>query len=247
MKIFIAGGTSGIGLALAKKYLELGNEVGLCGRNLNKITALDNIANLKTYQLDIYDKENFYKAVMEFSEGKLDLLISVAGMYVSNRTKRLSIDEINSMLGTNIVGTLNSFEIAKDIMSKNNGGHIVAISSVAALISYPKASLYSKTKRAVISIADSYREALKSFNIKVTTIIPGYINTQKLRELNKGNVDKKIFIISEAEAVKEIINAISEEREEYIFPFKMKLLIKFLALLPKKFLNFILNYNKGEN
>lgn len=244
MKIFIAGGTSGIGLALAKKYLELGHEVGLCGRNLDKINK---ISNIKTYQVDIYNKEDFYKAVIDFSNGKIDLLISVAGIYVNSRTKKLSTEEINSMLKTNIIGTLNSFEIGKEIMTKNNFGHIVAISSVAALINYPKASLYSKTKRTVISIADSYREALKDFNIKVTTIIPGYINTERLRELNNGKVDKKPFIITEEKAIFEIIEAISKKKEEYIFPFKMKILIKFLSLLPKKLLNFILMYNKGES
>ncbi|WP_022818894.1 SDR family NAD(P)-dependent oxidoreductase [Fusobacterium russii] len=247
MKIFIAGGTSGIGLALAKKYLELGNEVGLCGRNLDKIKALARLTNLKTYQVDIYNKEDYYNAVMDFSKGELDLLISAAGIYVSSRTKKLSVVEINSMLRTNVIGTLNSFEIGKEIMIKNKSGHIVSLASVAALIVYPKASLYSKTKRAVISISDSYREALKDFNIKVSCIIPGYINTEKLRELNNGKVNNKIFIISEEKAVEEITNAISEEREEYIFPFKMKLLIKFLSLLPKKILSFILTYNKGEN
>lgn len=248
MKIFIAGGTSGIGLALAKKYLALGYDVAICGRNKEKIKAITTVPRLKIYQLDIYNKDEFYKAVYDFSNGNLDLLISVAGIYVNSRTKPLSTEESSSMLKTNIVGTLNSFEIGRELMLNNNSGHIVAIASVAGLIDYPRASVYSRTKKTVISIADSYREALKNTNIKISTIIPGYVDTKRLRELNNGDVSKKIFLISEEEAVNLIIDAITKNKKEFIFPFKMKILIKFLNLLPKKLLTFLLNDTnyKGE-
>lgn len=244
MKIFIAGGSSGIGLALAKKYLSLNNEVAICGRDLRKLNQLSEIKDLKIYQVDIYNKDEYYNAVLDFSGGNLDLLISVAGIYTNDARKKLSSEETSAMLKTNIVGTLNSFEIGRELMLRKEAGHIVAISSVAGLINYSMATVYSKTKKTVIDIADSYREGLKNFNIKVTTIIPGYINTEKLRDLNNGKIDKKLFIISEDEATDLIIDAISKNKEEYIFPFKMKILIKFLSLLPKGLLNIILKKYK---
>lgn len=244
MKIFIAGGSSGIGLALAKKYLSLNHEVAICGRNINKLNRLKEIKNLKVYQVDIYNKDDYYNAVLDFSNGNLDMLISVAGFYVNNKEKKLTLDESRALLKTNIAGALNSFEIGTEIMAKKGSGQIVVFSSVAGLIDYSKASIYSKTKRTLISIANTYREALKDFNIKVITIIPGYINTEKLRELNNGNIKGKPFIISEDKAVDLIVEAISKNKEEFIFPFKMKILMRFLALLPKSLLNIVFKIYK---
>lgn len=74
MKIFIAGGTSGIGLAVARKYLEQGHEVGVCGRSQEKIDKVEKHEKLKIYRLDTYDKLSFEATVKDFSKGELDLI-----------------------------------------------------------------------------------------------------------------------------------------------------------------------------
>ena len=130
MKIFIAGGTSGIGLAIAEKYLEQGHEVGICGRSQEKIDKVEKHENLKIYRLDTYDRLSFETAVKDFSKGELDIMIASAGNYSNSRTRRLTQEEAVNMLKVNISGTINAFEIAREIMLKNKKGHIAAISSV---------------------------------------------------------------------------------------------------------------------
>ena len=240
MKIFIAGGTSGIGLAIAEKYLEQGHEVAVCGRNKEKIDKIKKVDKLKIYKFDTYDRKSFEIAVNDFSNGKLDIMIASAGNYSNSRTRRLTQEEAVNMLKVNISGTINAFEIAREIMLKNGKGHIAAISSVAALLEYPGASVYSKSKRAVINICEAYREALSDFGIGVTAIIPGYIDTLKLRELNNNDVSKKPFIMSEEYAADIIIKSIEKNREKIIFPLKMKIVVSILSLLPKKILSLIL-------
>ncbi|WP_279117788.1 SDR family NAD(P)-dependent oxidoreductase [Fusobacterium varium] len=240
MKIFIAGGTSGIGLAIAEKYLEQGHEVAVCGRNKEKIDKIKKVDKLKIYKFDTYDRKSFEIAVNDFSNGKLDIMIASAGNYSNSRTRRLTQEEAVNMLKVNISGTINAFEIAREIMLKNKKGHIAAISSVAALLEYPGASVYSKSKRAVINICEAYREALSDFGIGVTAIIPGYIDTLKLRELNNNDVSKKPFIMSEEYAADIIIKSIEKNREKIIFPLKMKIVVSILSLLPKKILSLIL-------
>lgn len=240
MKIFIAGGTSGIGLAIAKKYLEQGHEVAVCGRTEGKIDKIKKIEKLKIYKFDTYDRETFEMAVKDFSNGKLDIMIASAGNYSNSRTRRLTQEEAVNMLKVNISGTINAFEIAREIMLKNKNGHIAAISSVAALLEYPGASVYSKSKRVVINLCDAYREALADFGIRVTAIIPGYIDTLKLRELNNNDVSKKPFIMSEEYAANVIIKSIEENKEKIIFPLKMKIVVSILSVLPKKILSLIL-------
>ena len=227
MKIFIAGGTSGIGLAIAEKYLEQGHEVAVCGRNKEKIDKIKKVDKLKIYKFDTYDRKSFEIAVNDFSNGKLDIMIASAGNYSNSRTRRLTQEEAVNMLKVNISGTINAFEIA-------------AISSVAALLEYPGASVYSKSKRVVINICEAYREALSDFGIGVTAIIPGYIDTLKLRELNNNDVSKKPFIMSEEYTADIIIKSIEKNREKIIFPLKMKIVVSILSLLPKKILSLIL-------
>ncbi|GAA6325498.1 SDR family oxidoreductase [Fusobacterium ulcerans] len=246
MKIFIAGGTSGIGLAVARKYLEQGHEVGVCGRSQEKIDKIEKHKKLKIYRLDTYDKLSFETAVKDFSKEELDIMIASAGSYSNSRTSRLTQDEAVNMLKVNIAGTLNAFEIAREIMLKNGKGHIAAISSVAALLEYSGASVYSKSKRVVINLCEAYREALSDFGIGVTAVIPGYIDTLKLRELNNNDVSKKPFIMTEEYAADIIIKSIEENRDKIIFPKKMKIAVSILSMFPKKILSMILLRKKNE-
>ena len=156
--------------------------MAVSGRNKEKIDKIKKVDKLKIYKFDTYDRKSFEIAVNDFSNGKLDIMIASAGNYSNSRTRRLTQEEAVNMLKVNISGTINAFEIAREIMLKNKKGHIAAISSVAALLEYPGASVYSKSKRVVINICEAYREALSDFGIGVTAIIPGYIDTLKLSQ-----------------------------------------------------------------
>ncbi|MEE2742391.1 MAG: SDR family NAD(P)-dependent oxidoreductase, partial [Bdellovibrionota bacterium] len=82
MKIFITGGTTGIGWAIAEYYLKKGHIVGVCGRSLQKLPA-DHTQygeRLRTFEVDVRDKEKLFDAVHSFSEGQLDILLANAGI-----------------------------------------------------------------------------------------------------------------------------------------------------------------------
>ncbi len=241
MKIFITGGTSGIGTALVQKYLKAGHEVGICSRNAQNIySTIDNHPNLKAYSLDVYDKTALAEAVSDFSNGELDIMIIAAGNYTESIHHKTTYEESTTMLKVNIIGALNAFEVAREIMGKRKKGQIVAIASVAGLLDYPQASIYAKTRRTLIQLCDTYRRTLSDFGITVTTIVPGYIDTPRLRELNDNDLSKKPFVISCEYAVGTIIKAIEQKKEMVIFPVKMKYLIRFLSILPKGLLSFIM-------
>ncbi|MGF6907488.1 SDR family NAD(P)-dependent oxidoreductase [Fusobacterium sp. PH5-44] len=240
MKVFICGGTSGIGLALAKKYLDKDYEVGICGRTKEKIDSIEKHPNLSVYQVDVCDKLMLSKKVSDFSQGNLDIIIAMAGSYANDRTNPYTKEQVSSMLKTNIAGTINALESAREIMLTNNRGHMVVMSSVAALLNYEGASVYSRCKKVVMELGNAYRTALSSFGINVTTIISGYVDTLKLRELNDNDLSKKLFIISEDEAADRIIKAIDDNRNQVIFPKKMKILMNFLSIIPNVILKKLL-------
>lgn len=239
MNIFIAGGTSGIGFALAQHYLAEGNRVGICGRNLEKIQDKTQ-KNLFLYELNVCNFAQLQTAVEDFSfQDKLDLFINCTGSYADDVSGSITFQESQEMLETNMLGTFNCFKVASENRIKN-GGSIAVISSVSAILNYENSSLYTKTKRVIAQIADAYRRALFSQKISVTTIFPGYVNTQKLQDLNKGDLSKKMFLISEEEAVKTIVNTIHQKKKSVIFPLKMKYLMLCLSVLPSFILNKIM-------
>lgn len=241
MNIMIIGGTSGIGLALARHYLQRSDRVAVCGRDLGSLPDdfMSLYPKLQSYQLDIADKSAIAIAMDAFTShgAPLDMLIVTAGIYYNTRSHVLDAASTMHMLQTNVSGLAHAFELASKKMLAQQSGQLVAISSIAGLLhDYPGASLYSATKRSVLSLCDTYRIALKPFSIAVTAIVPGYIDTAKLRTLNGGNASHKPFIMSEDKAVALITNAITQRHDRLVFPWQMKWLIALLNILPAKLL-----------
>jgi len=223
MKIFIVGGSSGIGLSLAKRYASLGNEVAICGTNEEKLKKLkDNSDDIKIYKVDVRDKNELKSAIDDFSKGNLDLIINSAGIYTNNRTTKLTDKEAYTMIDTNLTGVLN------------------IVSSVAGLLDYPKASVYARTKMTIMGVCETYRAFFRDYNINITTIVPGYIATDKLKSLSEEDISKKPTVLSEEESTNIIIKAIEEKKEKIIYPLSMKILISIITKLPKRVLTYIL-------
>lgn len=241
MNVFIAGGTSGIGYSLATHYLEKGYHVGICGRAPKKVPN-NSFKNLEVFQADVCDMNSIGSVLEAFLVDKkeLDIFINCAGSYAEDVAGRISYDEAEEMLQTNILGTANCFEVARRAMKSQRKGNIAVIASVSGILEYENSSLYTKTKRSVIQIADAYRRALKPFGISVTTIAPGYIDTEKLRVLNGNDLSKKPFLTDVETATRLISEAIEKEEKIIIFPVKMKWMMKSLALLPSSLLNRIM-------
>jgi NADP-dependent 3-hydroxy acid dehydrogenase YdfG len=235
MKVMVIGGTSGIGLALAQHYLEHGHEVAVCGRDTQRLrdTAVDGHPRLQAHALDIADPAALAAALATFASDRLDLLIVTAGMYFNTRTHVLDAATTLRLLQTNVGGLSHAFELAATQMLAQGSGHLVAVSSVAGLLKdYPGASVYSASKRAVLSICQTYRMALAPFSIAVTAIVPGYMDTAKLRELNGGDASHKPFLMSEAQAVARIVQAIDRKDATAVFPWQMRWSIAVLNRLP---------------
>ncbi|KXH85775.1 SDR family NAD(P)-dependent oxidoreductase [Chryseobacterium kwangjuense] len=246
MNVFIAGGTSGIGYALARHYLEKGYVVGICGRNPGKVVE-NGVENLQIFQADVCDLHSITSALQSFlNEGKiLDLFINCAGSYAEDVAGQISYEEAEEMLQTNILGTTNCFEAARKAMKGQKKGSIAVIASVSGIMNYENSSLYTKTKRSVIQMADAYRRALKPFGISVTAIAPGYVDTEKLRQLNHNDLSKKPFLTDVQTAVTIISAAIESQEKLVIFPAKMKWMMKSLSILPSFLLNIIM-YRKAR-
>ena len=257
--LIIIGGTSGIGLALALQHQQLGWQVSVIGHNETKIAKL-NIQHptIKTYRCDLANSIQLQDLITTLSEVGFQRLIYSAGSYTNERVHDLNQADSEQMLAINLQAFQEVFSWASQHLKRqtlevgNQSAHthklsLICIASIAGLLDYPYASLYAKSKRAMITTASAYRTALSPFDIQVTCIASGYIDTQTLRNLNNGDASHKPFIMSIDKAVRHIMKAIDSDVELVVFPWQMHRIVKLLNKLPKALLNKLLKVKADKN
>jgi len=238
MNVFITGGTSGLGLALAKKYLESGHRVGICGRDLGKLPEgfLASYTTLSAYEADVIDEERMKQVILEFAQTGLDLVIANAGISDGNKHKLPDFIRGQKIMMTNIQGVLNTTSPAIEVFVKQQSGHIVLMSSVAAFMGLPGSSFYCASKAAVYRLGESFYFDLKKVNVHVTTICPGFVDTP----LTRKNKHSMPFIIDDEKAALKMMKAIARKKALFIFPWQMALTVTFLNKIPRYFYRFLM-------
>ena len=249
MNIFITGGTTGIGLALAKLYLEQGHRVGICARHLDKFPSeiKNKYKQLKCYEVDVVNREELHAAILDFANGELDMVIANAGRSVGAKSKTPQFSVANDIIDINVKGVLNTFECALSLMLPKKKGHLVATASVAGFMGLPGAGAYSASKAAVLKLCESYSLDLKRSGITVSAIAPGFIDTP----LTQKNNHKMPFLMSSEKAAKLIKRALEKKKVLYVFPFRMKLVVGILEKMPRSWYRFLMglkmfNYSSEE-
>ncbi|MBI0425656.1 SDR family NAD(P)-dependent oxidoreductase [Psychrobacter sp. NG27] len=248
--IIVVGGTSGIGLALAHHHLQLGWQVSVVGSNEVKIESINSqYPAISTYTCDLTDSVQTQSLLDKLSAMSFQRLIYSAGSYTNERVHHLNQVDSDKMLAINLQAFEQVFRWASaqlkqqsqslDIIN-NLKPSLICIASIAGTMDYPYASLYAKSKRAMIATASAYRAALAPYDIQVNCIASGYIDTQALRDLNDGDASHKPFIMSTQTAVAKIMQAIENDVELAIFPRSMRYITQTLNHLPKPLLNWIL-------
>jgi short-subunit dehydrogenase len=230
--VFITGGTSGIGMELAKLYLSRGWKVGVCGRDKLKFEQGFEFSkdNLSYYQVDVSNREELKNAISDFSKTiGLDLLIANAGIGYKFKTKVPDFEWSYKMVHVNLLGVMYAFEAALDIMIPRSQGQLVAISSLAGYNGLPGVSAYSATKSAVQRLCESLHLDLGQFNIHVTAICPGFIETP----LTQTNRHSMPFLMKSPRAARLIVKAIDKKKMIYAFPFFFSILVRLLGMLPR--------------
>lgn len=252
--IFITGGSTGIGWALAKRYAQAGYAVGICARDPNKLIPdfKNHYPAISFYEADVTDKENLQTAVTNFvaaNEGRLDIMLANAGRSTGSKQQLPDFTTVENIIEINLRGVTNAFAIATDIFLKQSGlrkGHLAAIGSVAGFVGLPGAAAYSASKAAVLTLCESLAIDLPRYGIDVTAIAPGFIDTP----LTQQNDHKMPFIMSADKAATLIKNAIDKRKALYVFPIRMRLFIGFAALLPRAWYRGLMrlkmfNYSRG--
>jgi len=175
----ITGGSSGIGLAIAKRFAREGAKVAITGRNQKAIDEA--IAEIGPNGLGIQgdvskldDLARIYQTVADHF-GKIDTLIVNAGVYVLAPLANFTEEQFDQVSDINFKGAF--FSVQKALPVLKDGASVVLISSTVNGKGIPNHSAYSATKAAVRSLARSFSADLLDRKIRVNTLTPGPVDT----------------------------------------------------------------------
>jgi NAD(P)-dependent dehydrogenase (short-subunit alcohol dehydrogenase family) len=175
---FVTGGTSGIGLATARAFVEHGAVVAITGRDRQRLDAAVEIAGAGCtgHLADASDDDAMERAIRSSTEssGGLDILFANAGHYVHSalgQTTRRSIEDQMSV----VTDTFMTVQTALPFLRR--GASIILMSSVYATMGPPGAGAYAASKSAIASLARSLAAELAPRGIRVNVVVPGAIDT----------------------------------------------------------------------
>lgn len=188
----VIGGTSGIGLTLAKGLAEAGADVVATGRRADLVrSAADEIRALGRKSLvvpsDVTDRSSIVAllAAVEKEFGKVDILLNSAGMTRKTPTLDVSEDEWNRIMETNLTGTLRTCQIFGRKMIERKYGRIINIASVASGRGFFEVAAYAASKAGVVSLTQTLAVEWAQHGVCVNAIAPGVYRT----DLNKALLD----------------------------------------------------------
>jgi uncharacterized oxidoreductase len=202
--ILITGGSAGIGLAFALKFVELGNEVIVTGR---RESVLDEVKKrhpkLHTIQSDVADPAQIAalatRVKMEFP--KLDVLMNNAGIMLHKNLKSPAADLAGLMteMNVNVGGVISMTSAFIDILRANKGT-VINTSSALAFVPLPSAPIYSATKAAIHSYTQSLRFQLEETGVEVIELMPPAVKTDLAADITEADA---VTVITTDELVKQ--------------------------------------------
>ncbi len=234
--VFITGASSGIGQALALRYYRDGARLALVARRTADVTRwaaeqrLDT-ARLRVYGADVVDLDAMARIGRECIEaqGLPDVVIANAGVSIGMDTTYFDdLDVMRRTFAINNVGVAATFHPFLAAMKARGSGTLVGIASVAAIRGLPGHGAYSASKAAVVAYCESLRGECRPHNVRVVTLLPGYIDTP----LTRGNRYSMPFLMPVEDFADRAVRAIRAQVSYRVIPWQMGVVAKLLRVLP---------------
>ena len=187
--IVVAGGTGGLGRAVALAFLGEGARVAVTYRAAAELEALkhaagERAARLSGHAADVTDPEAVRALVDELvaRHGRLDALVNTVGAYAGGvKLWEMDAETLDRMLSANLRSGYVLARAAVPVMLKQGHGAIVNVASRAALVHGPGESAYAASKAAAVALIESLAADLKGTGVRANSILPGIIDTEANR------------------------------------------------------------------
>lgn len=242
--VLITGSSSGIGRALALAYARPGVTLALIGRNKERLAAVVGEARARgakvdSVQMDVRDQAAMADWITRHdTETPFDLAIANAGITTGLAPGEIAEDPraVRAILGTNLLGVLNTVEPLIGPMCERGYGQLAFIGSIAGVRGLPYAPAYSATKAAVRGYTESLRGRLEARGVGVNLVIAGFVKTP----LNDSIDAVKPLEITDIEAARIIRRGLDRNKAVIVFPWALYLAARLAGTLPARFIDRIM-------
>jgi len=239
--VWITGGGSGIGKALALSFASDGWNVVISGRNPQRLQEVCNLSSkIRSVICDITNQNEVEQSQSEI--GAIELAVLNAGDYRPGPTLACSTNEHRSIFEVNYFGTLNCIHAVLPEMKKQ-GGRLVVVGSLAGYIGLPNASAYGPSKAALISLCESLRAELQDSLVTLQLINPGFVRST-LTDRNNFNMPN---LISAEQAAIEIRRGLQGDRFEIAFPRPFVRRMKLIQMIPYRLYFYVARKLRDRN
>ncbi len=221
--ILITGASSGLGEGMAREFAAKGRHLALCARRTDRLLALKAElegqhpgVRVSVRALDVNDHAQVFEVFRAFKDdfGTLDRVIVNAGLGKGQPIGKGRFDANLQTAQTNFIAALAQCEAAVEIFRAQNSGHLVGISSMSAMRGLPRnLTTYAATKAGLAALLEGTRAELLRTPIAVTTIYPGYIET----ELSSKSA-KTPLMVDTASGCRALVAAIEREPAKACVP-----------------------------
>lgn len=183
-RIFITGGASGLGKAMALRFARAGWNV--CIGDLNEARGAETITVLTALgveafflRCDVTREEDLRAAATELGRrwGGVDVVVNNAGVAQAGAIEDVSIDDWRWIIDINLLGVVRGCKVFTPVFRRQGHGHFVNVASMAGLLDVPMMSSYNATKAAVVSLSETLHNELAEANIGVSVVCPSFFKT----------------------------------------------------------------------
>jgi short-subunit dehydrogenase len=232
--IWITGGSSGIGKALAIKFASKGWNVAVSARRTELLNELSNMyENISVFPLDVTDKlkckEVFNEIKNKFEN--IDICFFSTGTWNPKKEKDIDVDQIENVFKVNFFGTVNSVKAVEEYFRNRKSGIITIVSSIAGYRGLPNSTGYGPSKSALNNLAESLYFDFKRYNVRICLVSPGFIKTPMT---DKNNFKMPFLKTPEYAADKIYDGLVNKNVFEIHFPKSLTITLKLLSFLPSK-------------
>ena len=179
---FVTGGNRGIGLAIATKFKNEGYQVVVSYRSGSAPDGFDGVV------MDVTDSESVNAAVasIEAKYGQIDVLVANAGITKDGLVMRMSDEDFESVVETNLIGAFKVARACTRGMLKRKSGRMIFVGSVVGMLGSAGQVNYAATKSGLIGMARSFARELGSRGITANVVAPGFVDTDMTAVLDEA-------------------------------------------------------------
>jgi NAD(P)-dependent dehydrogenase (short-subunit alcohol dehydrogenase family) len=174
----VTGGSSGIGLAIARALRDDGYELTLASRTAEKVEAAAAELDAHAVAADVSREDDCERLVAAHAErfGGLDVLVNSAGIGIGGRIEDLQAKHVDLQLGVNLRGLILVTRHALPLL-KASRGHVINLASIAGTEPTPGLAVYGATKAAVLALTRSLNAEVEADGVRCTAVAPAFVDT----------------------------------------------------------------------